>query len=85
MHKERRSRGNEGRKAESESGGEDREIREMQQQITLSGRSDCSVMEGEIGEEASSSAHRSAGAGITLLAITPDCLGANHAGLHTHK
>ena len=36
----------------------------MQQQIALSGRSDCSVMEGEIGEEAKSSAHRSAGAGI---------------------
>lgn len=37
----------------------------MQQQIALSGQSDCSVMEGEIGEEAKNSAHRSAGAGIT--------------------
>lgn len=45
-------------------GGEDGESHEMQQQIVLSGRSDCFMMEGEIGEEAKSSAHRSAGAGI---------------------
>lgn len=48
-----------------ERGGEDGESRVMQQQIVLSGQSDCFVMEGEIGEEAKSSAHRSVGAGIT--------------------
>lgn len=47
-------------------GGEDPRLHEMHQQIErYQDRADCSVMGAEIGEEAGSSAHHSAGAVFT--------------------
>lgn len=78
--KRRSADSNEGRKKWVR--GQNREIRVMQQQISLSRRSDCSMMEGQIGEEAEGSAHRSSGDGIIPPAITPDCFGAKRAAVH---
>lgn len=41
-------------------------------------------MAAQIREEAQSSAHRRAAAGVAPLAITPDRRGAKHAAVHAH-